>query len=126
MSTDHRHHAPSPESVEIRARLLREMSANPGPPDLASLTSYVKLVHIRLFGVAHDRDHDLGDRVAAVVQLGREALAAGAKDPRGVRDEVRQLLDALHGMESAEPDEGSPRMLGAIEQALEHCASPRQ
>ncbi len=121
MSDETRKRDQSPESIEERARLVRELTENPGTPDLDSLTSFVRLVHLRLFGVAHDRDHAIDDRVAAAIQLGREALAAGEDDTKGVRPEVRQLLHALHGHETADPDGHTPRMLEAIESALQHC-----
>jgi hypothetical protein len=109
------------ETTGERARVLRELTEDPGAPPLDQLTEFVRVVHLRLFGVARDREQPIGERLGAATQLGREALAAGDEDPKGVRPEVQQLLHALRGYETSSPDSESPLMLEAVEQALQYC-----
>ena len=117
-SRQHRVHSDSPEE---RARLLRELTENPGAPSLDKLTEFVQVVRLRLFGVARDRERALAERLGAAAQLGQEAAAVGEDDPRGVRLEVRQLLTALRGQETARPDENTPKLLETIDRALQKC-----
>ena len=71
--------------------------------------------------VRRERDHPLEERLGAAAQLGQEAAAAGEADPKGVRPEVLQLLTALRGQETSHPDDDTPKLVEAIDRALQQC-----
>lgn len=116
--TDSRPPQPAPRGVERR---IRDLSSDPGRPALQALTQFVSVVNVRLFGIARDRERPEPERLGAIAQLGMEAEAAGDADPKGVRPQIRELLDALRHREEACPNDSSRSLLEALEIALGKC-----